>query len=176
MLIELSETNSHSCPRLPIDANQNQVVQNSHLTPWFWLMPDRSYNHSSYHLYFCWKLRMYCFVITFIFDETQGFPPKEGMSRNKLIYLGIRIWDRSYGPQSYTSSFIMGPWTFLSYSTWRFSHSFHEHENSSRSITKVMFILDISEIYRPLCQGTVSRMIILGKPSPGALLMVVLWF
>ena len=112
MPIVSSEPNSHSCPRLPIDANQNQVVQNSHLTPWFWLMPDRSYNHSSYHLYFCWKLRMYCFVITFIFDETQGFKPKEGISRKKLIYLGIRIWDRSYGPQSYTSSFIMGPWTF----------------------------------------------------------------
>ena len=111
MPIESSEPNSHSYPRLPIDANQNQVVQNSHLTPWFWLMPGRSYNHSSYHLYFCWKLRMYCFVIAFIFDETQGFPPKEGMSQKKLIYLGIRIWDHSYGPQSYTSSFIMGPWT-----------------------------------------------------------------
>jgi len=113
MLIESSEPNSHSCPWLPIDANQNQVVQNSHLTPWFGLMPDKSYNHSSYHLYFCWKLRMYCFVITFIFDETQGFPPKEGMSRKKLIYLGIRIWDRSYGPQSYTFSFIYGAMNVL---------------------------------------------------------------
>ena len=52
---------------------------------------------------------MDCFVTAFIFDEMQGFPPKEGMSQKKLIYLGIRIWDRSYGPQSYTSSFIMGP-------------------------------------------------------------------
>ena len=107
MLIESSEPKSLSCPQLPIDANQNQVVQNSHLTPWFWLMPDRSYNHSSYHLYFCWKLRMYCFVITFIFDETQGFPPKEGMSRKKLIPLGTRTQNHSYGPQSYTFSFIL---------------------------------------------------------------------
>ena len=38
-----------------------------------------------------------------------------------------------------------------------------------------MLILDISEIYCQLCQGTTSRMIILQNPSPGALLMVLLY-
>ena len=77
MLIESSEPKSLSCPQLPIDANQNQVVQNSHLTPWFWLMPDRSYNHSSFQLNFYWKLRMDCFAM-------QSFSPKEGMNWNSF--------------------------------------------------------------------------------------------
>ena len=127
MPIKSSETNSHSYPQLLIDANQNQVVQNSHLTPWFWLMPDRSYNHSSYHLYFYWKLRMDCFVTTFIFDEMQGFPPKEGMSWNSFPSWSnseLFIW-----PTELHILFHYGAMN-LSFSIRRSSHSLHEHEVS----------------------------------------------
>jgi len=82
----------------------NQVIQNSHLTPWFWLMPDRSYNHSSFQLNFYWKLRMDCFAM-------QSFSPKEGMSWNsfssgpelRIVHMAHRV--------THSLSF-MGPWTF----------------------------------------------------------------
>ena len=81
---------------------------------------------------FYWKLRMDCFATTFIFDEMWGFPPKEGMSGEKFISLMTRTRNCSFGPQSYTSSFTMGPWTFLSFSIRRSSYSLHEHELSSQ--------------------------------------------
>ena len=37
--------------------------KNSLLTPWFWLMPNRSYNRISFQLNFYWKLRMGCFAM-----------------------------------------------------------------------------------------------------------------
>ena len=57
---------------------------------------------------------MDCFATTFILDETRGFLPKEGMSWKKLISLMTWTQNSSYGPQSCTSSYIMGPWIFLS--------------------------------------------------------------
>ena len=104
--IKSSEPNSYAYPRLPIDANQIKRIKNSLLTPWFWLMPNRSCNKVSYKLNFYWKLRMDCFAM-------QSFPPKEGMSWNKLITFGTQTRNRSYDPQSCTSSYIMGSWTFL---------------------------------------------------------------
>ena len=56
---------------------------------------------------------MDCFVTAFIFDEMQGFPPKEGMSQKKLIPLRTRTQNRSYGPKSYTFSFIYGAMNVL---------------------------------------------------------------
>ena len=92
-------------------SQSNQVIQNSHLDPWFRLMPNRSYAHPSLQMNFYWKLRMDCFA------SMQGFHPKEGLSWKKILNpLMIQTQNRSNGPQSYTSSFILGLWTFLSWS------------------------------------------------------------
>ena len=134
----------------------NQVIQNSHFVPWFWLMPNRSYAHPSFQMNFYWKLRMDCLA------SMQGFHPKEGLSWKILIPLMIRTQNRSNGPQSYTSSFIMGLWTFLSCSIWRSNHSLHEHEVLFWFITKAMLILEVSEIVHRLCQVAASLTIISG--------------
>ena len=73
-----------------------------------------------------------------------------------------RTRNRSFGPQSYTSSFTMGPWICSSCSIWRSSHSLHEHEVLFRFITKVMLILEVSEIFHRLCQVAASFTITLG--------------
>ena len=78
------------------------MIQNSHLVPWFWLMPFRSYAHPSLQMNFYWKLKMDYFA------SMQGFHPKEGLSWKILNLLMIRTQNCSSGPQNYTSSFIMG--------------------------------------------------------------------
>ena len=131
--------------------------QISFLNPSFWLMPNRSYVHPSYEMNFYWKLRIDCFATTFIFDEMQSFLPKEGMSWKKFV--SLMTWSRncSFGPQSYTSSFTTGPWTFLSSSIRRSSHSLHEHEVPFCLITKAMLILwylrDLSSFVPSRCES-----------------------
>ena len=129
------------------------------------IMSNRSYAHPSLQMNFYWKLRVDCFAITFIFDEVRGFLSKEGMSWKVLICLMPQTRNCSFGPQSYTSYFIMGLWTFLSCSIWRSNHSLHVHEVLFWFITKAMLILEVSEIVHRLCQVATSYMIILGFPT-----------
>ena len=79
-----------------------------------------------------------------------------------------RTRNRSFGPQSYTSSFTMGPWTFSSCSIRRSSHSLHEHEVLFWFITKShahpWFLQDPL-----LCQVATSCTIIVGFPIIDAL-------
>jgi hypothetical protein len=144
---------------MPIKSNDS----NSHPIPWFWFMPNRSYIHPLFKMNFYWKLRMDCFATIFIFDEMRSFLPKEGMSWKKLISLVTRTHNCSFGPQSYTSSFTIGPWTILELlypetkplTPWAWSFSILLHH-------KAMLILDISEIFHLLCQAAASLTIIPG--------------
>ena len=141
--IESSEINSHSYPRLSIDANQIKWVKVHFLILDFWLIPNRSYVHHSYQMNFYWKLRMDCFATTFIFDEMWGFRPKEGMSwKNHFphdLNLELFIWPTElhilfhYGAMNipefiYPEIKPLTPWA------WSF-------------ITKIMLILDISMVF-----------------------------
>jgi hypothetical protein len=119
----------------------NQLIQNSHLIPWFWLMPNRSYFHPSYQINFYWKLRLGCFATIISFECEALLVPKEGMSWKKLISLMTWTQNRSYGPHSYTSSFTMGPWTYLSFFLRWSSHStslkFHPDSSQGSYSSKI---------------------------------------
>ena len=139
--IKLSEINSHSNPRLPIDANQIK---------WF----------KTHILFLDFDWCPIEVMLTLHFKWTSigslgwiAWPPCKasiltmGWVEKILTPLMIRTQNCSNGPQSYTSSFILGLWTFLSCSIWRSNHSLHEHEVLFRFITKAMLILDFSEIF-----------------------------
>ena len=101
------------------------MIQNSHLVPWFWLMPNRSY-------FICASVGSLGWI---------ALPPHSSLMKWKDSYLRRgeleeihlphdQTRNRSFGPQSYISSFTMGPWTFSSWSTRRSSNSLHEQEVS----------------------------------------------
>ena len=99
-----------------------------------------------------------------------GFPPKEGMSGEKFISVMTRTRNCSFGPLSYTSSFTMGPWTFLvslsrdqaNHSmSMKFHHKNHAHPWHIRGLLcQVATAIPFSERLNAVTWGVVSPLVI----------------
>ena len=142
MSIESSETNSLAYPRLLIDANQIKWCKIHILSLDFdWCLIEVTI-----------KLRIICTSIGSL--EWIALPPHSSLMKCKDSYLRRgelkethfprdRTRNRSFGPQSYTSSFTMGPWICSSCSIRRSSHSLHEHEVSSQRSCSFLISLSL---------------------------------
>ena len=116
----------------------NQVIQNSHLVPWFWLI------QVMFTLHFKWtsigSLGWIALPPCKAFILWRGCVEKYSFSswfELRIVPVAHRIH----------ILFHYGLWTFLSCSIRRSSPSLHEHEVPFWFITKAMLMLDFSEIF-----------------------------
>ena len=167
ILIKSSEINLH--PRFPINANQIKWFKTHILFLDFDWCPIKF----MLTLHFKWTsigslgwialpshsslMKCEAFYLRKGWVERCSFP---SLPELRIVHLAHRVTHRLS---------LWGHEQFSSYSIQRSSHSLHEHEVPSCFFTKLMLILDISEIFHPVCQVTASLMTILGFPIIDAL-------